>query len=437
MQPSKRIFSFLKDSIFEEIGLLASQPGIKNLGSGYTEWDTPQFLKDFLYQSTVEHENQYGRSGGQPLLVKAISKEYSGRLQREIDPLREVVVCNGATGALTNACCAFLNEGDEVVTFEPGFESYFVQPMMFGGILRTFALTEPRGDSDKWTINFEEFEKLFNEKTRFLILNTPQNPTGKVFDEDEIKKFVDIAHKWPRLIVIMEEIYEHMCYDSHKHLRIATYPGMWERVISIYTASKAFSCAGWRIGWAISSCTLVGPLTAAQNWLNLNVSRPSQMAVAKSLEYVTNTPYVDGKLFYNWIEESMQRKKDLLVKALKNSFLKIKIYEPEGGFFVLVDITEMIPLIPRKYFYKTENTEKFVENSPMNQDKRIPDYSPDYAFVRWLATEYKVISIPCFPFYDQSNATNVGEYKGSHLVRFALCKNDETIIAAAEALARK
>ena len=190
METSKRMTRLIQESIFEEIKGLVARGSPQNLGSGFTEWDTPKFLKDFLYKATMENDNQYGRSPGEKVLVEAIAKVYSPVLNRQLDPMTEILVTNGSTGALTNACCAFLEEGDEVVTLEPTFEAYLVQPLVYGAKIVTFAMEEPKPNSDKWIINFEEFEKVFNEKTRFLILNTPHNPTGKVLTKEETEKIV-------------------------------------------------------------------------------------------------------------------------------------------------------------------------------------------------------------------------------------------------------
>jgi len=436
MEPAKRISKFLGESIFTEVDTLVTEGKPINLGSGVTEWDTPQFLKDFLYQSTLELENQYGRSAGQPLLMNAIAKEYSPRFNRSINPLTEIVAVHGSTGGLTNACTAFLEEEDEVVIFEPGYEYYFIQPIIFGAKLRTFCLNEPKEGSDQWTVNFEELEKVLNEKTRFIILNTPHNPTGKVFNREELEKLASIVNKYPRLIVLADEVYEHMCYDNHKHVSIGALEGMWEKVITFFTASKVFSCAGWRVGWAVGSEKLIQPLIAVQNWNNLNINRPAQIAIAKALDYARSEIYRDDKYYYEYLNGILQRKKDFLVAALKKSWIKMKVYEPEGGFFILVDISEAIPMIPAKFFYKSEDRIRYSEE---NGKKELidADYTSDYAFVRWLAAKSKIISIPIYPFYNQSQAKSLKEYKGTHLVRFALCKNEDTLINVAECFAKE
>jgi len=436
MEPAKRIANLQRDSIFDEVNTLVTEGKPINLGSGITEWDTPQFLKDFLYQSTLEPENQYGRSAGQPLLMNAIAKEYSPRFGRTINPMTEICAVHGSTGGLTNACMAFLEEGDEVVIFEPGYEYYFVQPVIIGAKLRTFYLDEPKEGSDQWTVNFEELEKLLNEKTRFIVLNTPHNPTGKVFNKEELEKLADIVKKWPKLIIIADEVYEHMCYDSHKHIRIGALEGMWDRVISFYSASKTFSCAGWRVGWAIGAEKLIQPLVAIQNWNNLNINRPAQIAIAKALNYATGTVYKDDKLYYDHLNTILQKKKDSLVAVLKKSWIKLKVFEPEGGFFILIDITEAIPQIPAKYFYKNEDKITYKSLNGIKELDEV-DYTPDYAFVRWLAAKSKIISIPIYSFYNQSHAKSLKEYKGTNLVRFAFCKNEDTLAAVAECFTKE
>jgi len=431
-QPASRINKHIRISIFEEITMLSLQNQSKNLAQGFPDWETPEFVREYLTQAISKNENQYIRVGGHPKLVQEIAKTYGPKINRTLDPLTEVTVANGATGILNNALASFVEEGDEVIVFEPVFEFYFAQAEIYGGKVKYFSLNEPTADSDSWTIDFEKLESYFTEKTRIILLNTPHNPTGKILKREDLERIYKILEKFPRVIVLADEVYEHNVFNGNEHLRIASVPGYWERTISIYSGGKIFSCTGWRVGWGIGPAHLIKPMTATQNWTHFCLSRPTMVSFADSLEYSLDKPYQGKANYYEWLSDLYAKKKDELVKILRNAPFDYRVLDPDGGYFVIVDITNTIPKIPKKYFYKVDTQ----ENEPVGDVKALkdPEFSPDYAFTRWLTTEYGVTPVPMFAFYNQADAKSKIDYKGGHLVRFAVCKSDETLGAVAEKL---
>jgi len=321
---------------------------------------------------------------------------------------------------------AFLEEGDEVILFEPTFP--FVYPMvdLNGGKVRFSSLLPPDSKSNEWTYDFEGLEKLFNEKTRAIVLNTPHNPTGKVTKQWECQKLIEILMKWPKVIVLADEVYEHVVYDKEEHIRIGSFPEMWDRTVSVYSGGKIFSVTGWRVGWGIGPSHLIRPLIAAQNWTSFSVNRPAQIAIAEALNKAAEKN-ADGQTFYNSMRETFQQRKTILYQGLEKAPFDWKLFNPEGGYFLIAEIANCIPKIPQKYFYKEGATEV---NEPVGDWLNLenPDYTPDYAFVRWLLFEYGVGAIPLFPFYEPST-TGPHDQKGTLFVRFTICKEEETILA--------
>jgi len=263
-KPSSRISKYLHHSVFEEINELCSKTKSINMGQGAPDWDPPKFVKNSLVEVAHEKEDQYTRVGGHPELVKIIAEEYSEKFNRNIDPMKEVVITNGAEGAINNFLFAFLEEGDEVVVFEPGFPAFLTMIEIYGGKPRFSTLEPPKEDSQQWTIDFESLESLFNSKTKAIIINTPHNPTGKVFQQAEYDKLIQILKKWPQVLIFADEVYEHVIYDKNQHLRIGSFENMWERTVSVYSGGKIFSVTGWRIGWAVGPEHLIHPMTIAQ-----------------------------------------------------------------------------------------------------------------------------------------------------------------------------
>ena len=221
------------------------------MAQGFPDWETPMFVKQALDHASKANENQYTRCAGHLALVDAISQEYSPKFSRQINALTEVSVANGATGIIANAYCSFIEPGDEVIVFEPGFEFHWVDALLFGAKINFMPLTPPQNDSTQWKIDFEKLEALFNEKTRMIVLNNPQNPTGKVLQQWEIETLIKILQKFSRVIVLSDEVsffivsllnhiqvYEYMYYGDNKNIRIGTYPGMWDRTLSVYSLGK-------------------------------------------------------------------------------------------------------------------------------------------------------------------------------------------------------
>jgi len=424
---SKRITNLIKSSIFEEFTALSIRTKSKNMAQGFPDWDTPKFVRDGLANATHNHENQYLRVAGHLDFVDTIAKEYSQRFNRQIDPLKEIVVGNGATSILAHGFCSLLNEGEEMISFEPGFEFYFSQTELYGGRIRYLPMIPPTGDSHAWKYDFDLLERTITDKTRVLLLNTPHNPTGKMLTEEEIKSFIQIIKKHPNLIVFSDEVYEHMIYEGRKHLRFGMYEDMWDRTLSIYSPGKTFSCTGWRIGFGIGPESLIKPIIASTNWINFCTNRPTQVAISEAMKKALNEPYQGSNNFYKFLESDFQRKKDRLCDILNRAPFNYKVLNPEGGFFVLVDISNSIEKIPIKYFYKEGTSTNDKPVGTTFKSLKNPDHTPDYAFCKWLTFEYGVTPIPLSTFYDNSQAKGVQDYRVTNFVRFAICKSDETL----------
>lgn len=397
------------------------------MAQGFPDWETPRFVRDGLTQATNAGENQYLRVAGHLDFVDTIAREYSERFKRQIDPMKEVAVGNGATSILAHGFASYLNEGEEMISFEPGFEFYFAQAELYGGQIKYLPMIPPKGDSFAWKYDFDLLERSITDKTRILLINTPHNPTGKMLTEEEIKSFIQIARKHPRLIIFSDEVYEHMVYGGRKHLRFGSYQEMWDRTLSIYSPGKTFSCTGWRIGFGLGPEGLIKPLVASQNWINFCTNRPTQVAISEAMKLALSQPYQGSTNFYKFLETDYERRKERLCKILRSAPFNYKVLDPEGGFFVLVDIENAIEKIPRKYFYKEgASTDDKVVGSNW-KDLKDPDHTPDYAFCKWLTFKYGVTPIPLSSFYNNSAAKSVKDFRITNFVRFAICKSDETL----------
>jgi kynurenine--oxoglutarate transaminase/cysteine-S-conjugate beta-lyase/glutamine--phenylpyruvate transaminase len=304
---------------------------------------------------------------------------------------------------------------------------------MYGGVVKFCPLTAPQAGAQEWKIDFEKLEKTFTDKTKMLTLISPHNPTGKIFTDEEIKKLITILNKYPKVIVLADEVYEHMLYTTDKLPRIGSYPGMWERTVTIYSLGKTFSCTGWRVGFSVGDEKLIKPIIASQQWLNFNVNRPAQVAMAHAMKAALK-PYENYPDYYAYLNHLFKTKKDDLVDMLKSTPLDFKVYEPDGGYFVMTDISNSWDKIPMKYFYK-HGTSK--DNRPVGNDiSRVknPDHAIDYAFSYWMTYDVGVTPVPVSCFFDNRNNKNPLEHRGTNFLRFSMCKNDETLHAAREKL---
>ncbi len=388
VSPAGRVAGF-GVTVFAEFTALAEAHGAVNLGQGFPNFAAPDFVKEAAEAAIAADHNQYTRYGGHPALVQALAAQASADLGRPVDPWTEIQVTAGATASLFAACQGLLDPGDEVILFEPFYDAYPADVIMAGGVPRYVPLY-PQADG-AWRYDPDELAAAFGPRTRLLFLNTPHNPTGKVFASAENAEIAGLCQAHD-VVVIADEAYERMTYDGVSMVRMASLPGMWERTLSIGSAGKTFSITGWKVGWSIGPAPLVAAVRAATQWMTFSIATPFQVAVAHALEKARALGY------YPDMAAMYQDKRDRLAAILAAA--RLSPLTPQGTYFIVADTSAY-------------------------------DFPSDDAFCRWLTTAIGVAAIPPGAFYSEAHRP-----LASHLARFCFCKTDATLTAAAERLQR-
>lgn len=373
-------------SIFSEMSRLAVQHGAVNLGQGFPDFAGPDFVKAAAHAAIDADLNQYAISHGTLRLRRAIAADWARAWGRAIDAEAEVTVASGATEVLADAMLALLDPGDEVVVFEPYYDAYVPMIGFAGGTARPVALRPP-----DWSFYPAELAAAFGPRTRALLLNTPHNPTGKVFTRAELEQIAALCIERD-VIAITDEVYDRIVFPDTgaAHLPLATLPGMWERTLTINSTGKTFSMTGWKIGYAVGPAPLNAALRAVHQFVTFATATPFQEAMAVALEQAVTNGY------YEQLRAEYTARRDLLADALHAAgFATLPI---GGSYFLLADI------------------------APLG----FPD---DAAFCRFLAAEIGVAAIPPSAFY-------ADPARAPQLARFCFAKRPETIAAAAERLLR-
>jgi N-succinyldiaminopimelate aminotransferase len=383
---SQRVAGF-GTTVFVEINALARAHNAINLGQGAPDFDGPPEVLEAAVIAVKSAFNQYAPGIGLPAARQAIARHADRFYGQRLDPDTQVLVTSGATEGVFAAILGLTDPGDEVIVFEPVYDTYVPNMVMAGVTPRYVAL---RGRH--WTFDPEELAKAFTARTRAIIVNTPHNPTGKVYSRQELEVIAELCRKHDA-VAITDEVYEHILYDDAVHIRLATLPGMDERTLTISSLGKTFSVTGWKIGWALGPAALVNAVNQAHQFITYAVASPLQAAAAAALD-------LPGSFFVN-LQVNYQSKRDRMAAILENS--GFKVYRPAGSYFVMVDWRGVAPAT--------------IED--------------DFQFARWLTREVGVACIPATPFYQESD-----RHLGKHFARFAVCKKDETLAAAAERLSR-
>ena len=383
---SRRVAGF-GTTVFVEINDLARQHNAVNLGQGAPDFDSPPEVLAAAVKAVNSAMNQYAPGIGLPEAREAIAGHAQRFYGQKLNPETEVLVTAGATEGVFAAILGLTDPGDEVIVFEPVYDTYVPNMVMAGVTPRYVPL---RGDD--WTFDPDELAKAFNPRTRAIIVNTPHNPTGKVYSRVELQTIAALCEKHD-VIAITDEVYEHILYDDAIHTRLATLPGMQNRTLTVSSLGKTFSVTGWKIGWAIGPAALVNAVNQAHQFITYAVASPLQAAAATAL----NLP----SQFFENLQANYQVKRDVLFNALRNA--GFKVFKPQGSYFIMVDWRGVPP-------------------------KRVED---DVQFAQWLIREVGVACIPPSTFYQESD-----KHLGKYLARFAVCKKDETLAAAAERLAK-
>jgi len=371
-------------TIFAEMTQLAVATGSVNLGQGFPDTDGPAEVLDAARAAIAEGLNQYPPGPGLAVLRQAIADHQQRWWGMTVDPDREVLVTAGATEALAAAMLALLDTGDEVVVLEPMYDSYAAGVAMAGGVIRPVTLRPP-----DYRVDLDAVRRAISPRTRVLLVNSPHNPTGAVLTADELSGLAELAMEHD-LIVVSDEVYEHLTFDGRRHLPIASLPGMAERTLTVSSGGKTFDTTGWKIGWCVGPADLVAAVRTAKQYLTYAGGGPFQVGIAAGLALPDS--YFEG------LRARLQMQRDLLVGGLRTA--GFEVFVPAGTYFVTVDIR---PLAPD---------------------------GDGLEFCRQLPERCGVVAIPNAVFYDRAH-----RHEGRHLVRFAFCKRPALIAEAVDRLA--
>jgi aspartate/methionine/tyrosine aminotransferase len=380
---SRKASSFT-ESVIREMTRQASLHGAINLSQGFPDFPAPEDIKRAAIDAIQADINQYAITWGAKRLRDAIAAKTRWHLGLEIDPDRQIVVTCGSTEAMIATMLAVIDPGDEVIVFEPFYENYGPDAILSDAVTRYVTLYPPN-----WRFDPEELRSAFNEKTRAIIINTPHNPTGKVFTREELRIIADLCIEHD-VLALTDEIYEHIWYRDPArpagHIAIATLDGMRDRTVTINSLSKTYSVTGWRVGYAIASPDLINGIRQVHDFLTVGAAAPLQEAGV----YALNLPVS----YYEKLQQEYQRRRDYLLGVLEEA--GFKCYKPDGAYYIMTDITD----------FGFENDVKFTQH---------------------LIRDMGVAVVPGSSFYRRREL-------GAQQVRFCYCKRDETLQAAAERL---
>ncbi|MGW3516906.1 pyridoxal phosphate-dependent aminotransferase [Streptomyces hydrogenans] len=372
-------------TIFAEMSALAARTGSINLGQGFPDTDGPEEVREAAVRALRDgHGNQYPPGPGVPELRTAIADHQRARYGLEYDPDREVLVTAGATEAIAAALLALVEPGDEVIALEPYYDSYAACVAMAGGTRVPVTLRPHEG---RYVLDLDELRAAVTPRTRLILLNTPHNPTGTVLTRAELTAVAELAVERD-LLVVTDEVYEHLVFDDAEHLPLATFPGMRDRTVTIGSAGKTYSFTGWKVGWTTASPELTAAVRSAKQFLTYVSSGPFQYAVAEALRLPDS--------YYDGLRADLRAKRDLLSDGLARA--GFTVYRPRGTYFVTTDIR------------------------PLGADD-------GFAFCRSLPERAGVVAIPNAVFYDHREA-------GAPFVRFAFCKRADVLQEAVDRLKR-
>lgn len=376
----------LADSVFPRWTRLAVRHHAVNLSQGFPDFAAPEAVKAAACEAINADINQYSATAGLKVLRDAIAESTLRRFGVTVDPDTNITVCCGGTEAMIAAILAVVDPGDEVIVFEPLYEIYSPDTALAGATTRSVTLHPPSGDGD-WTFDPDELAKAFNDKTRAIIINTPNNPTGKVFTRAELETIAALCQKWD-VVAIMDEIYDRILYGGAEHVMMASIDGMQDRTITIGSLSKTFSVTGWRVGWTLASAEIASAIRKVHEQLTVNPASPLQAAGAKALSLPDS--------YFQELSASYTAKRERLLGILNRA--GFVCYPPRGAYFIMTDISGF-------------------------------GFSDGEAFATHLVTNIGVVALPGSAFYRASDA-------GKQKMRFCFCKKDETLDLAEARLAK-
>lgn len=376
-------------TIFAEMTALSIKHGAVNLAQGFPDFDGPSFMKDSVARAMHAGHNQYARTFGVPTLTAAIAEDFSRRAGVAADPDAWVTVTSGCTEAIPATLLGLLNPGDEIVLFEPFYDSYRACVALAGATPRFVPLRPPPAGSPEsapFTFDESELRAAITPRTRMIVVNTPHNPTGKVFSREELSLIAELCVRHG-LIAVTDEVYEHLVFDpTLPHLHLASFPGMSERTVTLSSLGKTFSYTGWKVGWAIAPPALSAGVRAAHQFLTFATCTPMQHAAADAIR--------DGAGAIRELVAMLRTNRDALADTLRR--FGLRVFMPAGTYFIMADHAAL-------------------------------GRGDDRAFCRWLTEEVKVAAIPPSVFCASTDLCR-------SLARFAFVKKRETLEEAARRL---
>ncbi len=372
--------SFFTESVIREMTRLANQHGAVNLAQGMPDFETPQELKDAACRAIQDGYNQYAITWGAPVLRQAIAEKVLRFNGIECDADANITVCCGATECMMATLLAIVNPGEEVIVFQPFYENYGPDTLLSGAKPVHVSLRPP-----DWSFDPDELRRAFSARTKAIIINTPNNPTGHVFSRQELTLIAELCQKY-NAYAVTDEIYEHIIYSDRPHISIATLPGMAERTITISGLSKTYSVTGWRIGYCIAPREITNGIRKVHDFLTVGAPHALQVAGALALKF--------EEQYYKTLLEDYRKRRKVLCDYLHEAGFAFD--EPEGAYYIMTDITP---------FGRTNDIE----------------------FVQWLVKEIGVAAVPGSSFYSPPEL-------GRTQVRFMFAKKEETLHQAGERL---
>jgi aminotransferase len=370
------------ESVIREMSRLAVKHNAVNLAQGFPDFPAPAELKRAAIAAIEENLNQYSITWGAKPFRNAIAEKYRATYGMEFDPEREITVCCGSTEGMIASLLAVCNDGDEVVVFEPYYENYHPDTRLCGATRKLVSLRPP-----DWTFDREELRRSFSSRTKAIIINTPNNPTGKVFSREELEYIAGLCQEFD-VLAITDEIYEHITYDGHEHVPMISLPGMRERSILVNSMSKTYSVTGWRVGWVLAAPDLTDSIRKVHDFLTVGAATPLQQAGVLALSSPTT--------YYEQLARTYAEKRDTIIRLLTEA--GFRCFFPHGAYYVMTDISGF-------------------------------GFQNDTAFAKYLVEEIGVAAVPGSSFYSKT-------FQGNQQIRFCFCKNYETLEEAGMRLSR-
>jgi aspartate/methionine/tyrosine aminotransferase len=381
------------ESVIREMTRLAMKHNAVNLSQGFPDFAAPAEVKEAARQAISDDINQYAITWGAKPLRDAIVEKFERTQSVSYDPEREITICCGSTEAMMSAMMAIINPGDETVVFEPFYENYGPDAILSGASPRFVRMKPPSEKNPDWSFDRDELAAAFGPNTKAIILNTPNNPTGKVFTPGELEFIRDLCVRWNSYCVT-DEIYEHILYDGTEHISMAQLDGMRERTIVINGMSKTYSVTGWRVGWALAPPEPTQAIRKVHDFLTVGAAAPLQQAGASALHSPDS--------YYENLAVTYAKKRARLLEILQDT--GFTVYRPRGAYYIMTDISRF----------------DFPADDP-----RFSSGTRDVAFAKYLVQEIGVACVPGSSFYNNPQ-------DGGSQVRFTFCKKEETLAAAEE-----